>query len=131
MSYMGSKTQLTYHLIFVTKYRKPALLGIEERVYAALEHAARGGLFSITEMGVDLGNHVHLVVEAEPTVSVAQIVRRLKQLTTLELWATSRPELSQFYWGKKRRLWNEGYFAGSVGSVSRESVLDYVRRQAK
>lgn len=128
---MSSKHELTYHLVFVTKYRKPALLGIEQSVYRAVANSARGGGFTIIEQAVDLGDHLHLVVKADPAVAPAALVRRLKQLTTLELWATEASQLRRFYWGRKRRLWSAGYFVSTVGSVSKEIVLDYVRRQDK
>lgn len=127
---MGNKTKLEYHIVLVSKYRKPVFDGIEDSVLVAVRNAARNGKFEILEMAVDLGNHLHLVVRADPTVSVAQLVRRLKQLTTLELWSTQENRLGKFYWGKKRKLWSGGYFAGTVGAVSREAVLDYVRRQS-
>lgn len=128
---MTSLTRLDYHLVFVTKYRRPALAGLESSIYTAFRNAARGGKFEILEMGCDLGNHVHLVVRADPTVSISQLVRRLKQLTTLELWASEGPRLKKHYWKKKRLLWSNGYFASTVGAVSRDVVLDYVRKQAK
>lgn len=127
---MGSKNRLEYHVVLSTKWHRPALAGLEEKLYAALEHAAFGQEFEFVEMGSEKGTHVHLIVRARPTLSVEQIVDRIKQLTTWELWAKERPTLEKYYWDGKRRLWSKGYFVDSLGRVSRDVILDYVRRQA-
>lgn len=128
---MGSKNRLEFHLVFSTKYHNAALLGLEQSVYAAMRNAARGQQFDIVEMAVDKGTHIHLVVRLRPSLSVEQVVSRLKQLTTLELWSKHEDELVKKYWAGKKILWSKGYFAESMGKVSRDVVLDYVRKQAK
>jgi hypothetical protein len=81
-----AKTRLRYHLIFATKYRRKALLGIEPAVYAAFREAEQQSDFRITTMGIDNGDHVHVVVKFKPALSIEQVVRRMKQLTTQALW---------------------------------------------
>ena len=126
---MSSKTTLTYHIILVTKYRKPVLRGLEESVYKAVLNAAKSSDFVVIEQAVDLGDHLHLVVSIPADVSIASIVNRLKQLTTLELWSIHGEVFRKYYWKKKRVLWSAGYFASTVGEVSQSVVLDYLRRQ--
>lgn len=82
----------------------------------------------VSEVGVDQ-DHVHVVVSVHPSLSVSTVVSRLKQLTTYWLWLVEEEELSKYYWGSKRLLWSGGYFAESIGRVSRDTVLDYVRGQ--
>lgn len=83
--------------------------------------------FRIVAIGVDK-DHVHLVVKAKPSLSPLMIVRRLKQMTTTELWKTEEKHLKQYYWGK-RKLWSGGYFCSTVGQVSEDKVLEYVKNQ--
>lgn len=128
---MSSKVRLEYHIVLVTKYRKPVLAGLEDSVYSAVRHAAKRSKFTIISQAVDLGDHLHLVVSLPADVSVASMVNRLKQLTTLELWALHESTFRKSYWKRKRVLWSACYFANTVGEVSEETVLDYVRRQAK
>ena len=117
--------------MLVTKYRKRALAGIESTVETALRAAARNGQFELVEFGCGGGDHVHCVLRLEPTVSVAQVVRRLKQLTTLHLWAVEQKALRKYYWRKDRRLlWSSGYYCATVGDVSKSTVLEYVRKQS-
>ena len=122
---MSSKTTLTYHIILVTKYRKPVLRGLEVSVL----NAAKSSDFVVIEQAVDLGDHLHLVVSAPPAIAPASMVNRLKQLTTLELWSIHGEVFRKYYWKKKRVLWSAGYFASTVGEVSQSVVLDYLRRQ--
>ncbi len=126
---MSNKVRLEYHVVLVTKYRKPVLAGIEDVVYRAVLRASKKSRFTVVSQAVDLGDHLHLVVSLPADVSVASMVARLKQLTTLDLWASHGSWLDRTYWGNKRKLWSAGYFASTVGEVSRETVLDYVRRQ--
>lgn len=126
---MSSFSRLDYHFVFVTKYRRPVLAGIEADVKRAFRAAARGGKFEIIELAVDLGDHVHLVVRASTETSPAMVARRLKQLTTLDLWSRHEPWLRRSYWKKKKVLWSSGYFVSTVGAVSKTTVLEYVKKQ--
>jgi len=126
-----SKHRLLYHVIFSTKYRRPALAGIEQQVYAAVRKVERSSDFEVIEMAVDLGDHLHLVIRAKPRLSPEQVVSRLKQVTLFDLWASEAVHLRQFYWSKKKLLWAGGYYCATVGDVSLSTVLDYVRNQAK
>lgn len=123
---MASKTILRYHFVFVTKYRKKALEGIEAEVLDALERAAGRTDFEILESSVEDGNHVHLLVEAPATRSVASVAQALKQLSTRYLYESHNSHLKKFYWGKKRVLWSGGYFASTVGAASEKVVRAYI-----
>lgn len=125
-----AKNRLRYHIILSTKYRRGCLSGIESTVYDVFRGVEGKSDFKIVEMGIDEGDHVHLVVKTKPSLSPDQIVRRLKQLSTRELWVRESLHLKRFYW-KKKVLWSSGYFVSTVGSVSDKVVLDYVRTQAK
>lgn len=96
---MGSKTTLIYHVILATKYRKTALLGIEQQVYRAFREVEKYSSFKILDMGIEDGNHIHLVIKSPPQYSVSGIVNRLKGWSLKHLWDSDEKHLSQFYWG--------------------------------
>lgn len=125
-----AKNRLRYHIILSTKYRRPCLEGIEQDVYSALEQAEKKSDFSIVEMGIDDGDHVHLVIKTKPSLSPEQVVRRLKQLSTIQVWDKQESHLRKYYW-RKKYLWSSGYFVSTIGSVSDKVVLDYVKNQAR
>ena len=97
-SFSHAKTYLRYHLVFTTKYRRSALAGIEDRVYRTFREVEDVSEFTILEMGCDLGNHIHLLVTLRPALSIEQVVRRLKQMSTRKLWEMEPDHLSRFYW---------------------------------
>jgi putative transposase len=51
--------------------------------------------FDIAEMEVDK-DHMHLMIESVPKISPLQIIRRLKQETTIQIWKLY-PELKKYF----------------------------------
>lgn len=80
-------------------------------------------------MGIEDGNHIHLVIKSPPQYSVSGIVNRLKGWTLKHLWDDNHAHMSQFYWGKKKKLWHGGYYCDTIGKVSQKKMLDYVKNQ--
>jgi putative transposase len=122
-----SKFLLLYHVIFVCKYRRKALIGIETELKDTLNDIAAKSNFEIVEMETDK-DHIHLLVKSEPKYSILSIVRRLKQESTHRLWEQKELHLKQYYW-HERTLWSDGYFCSTIGNVSKEMVLEYIRNQ--
>jgi len=130
-SFSNAKTHLRYHVVFATKYRRKALAGIEASVYEAFAAAEAVSDFKILEIGVDLGDHVHLLVTFKPSLSIEQVVRRLKMLTTKHLWDAQASTLRRHFWGARKRLWSGGYFVSTVGYTDTDAVTAYIRNQEK
>jgi putative transposase len=114
------------HLVFVTKYRYRVFDG------AAIESLRK--LFSkvctdfkaaLVEMdGED--NHVHLLVQYPPKVSVSSLVNSLKGVSSRML-RQERPELMRRYW--KGVLWSPSYFAASCGGAPISILKAYIEQQ--
>lgn len=126
---MGSVTNLRYHLILTTKYRRASLAGVEDRVYEVMHEVEAESSFRILAMGTEHGNHIHMVIKAAPTYSVASIVNRIKGMSQARLWASHPDHLSRFYWGPSRKLWHGAYYCDTVGNVAEAKILDYVTSQ--
>ena len=71
-------------------------------------------------------DHVHLIIQTNPSDSVAEVVQRLKGGTSRVI-RKEFPELEEFLWGDS--LWADGYFAETVRSVDEEVVRRYIRQQ--
>jgi putative transposase len=82
--------------------------------------------FLISELEVDK-DHLHLMIESDPKLSPLQIVRRLKQESTVRLWK-HYPELKNHFW-KENTFWSDGYFCSSIGNASIETVRKYIESQ--
>ena len=123
-----AKTNLRYHVILSTKYRRKALVGIEQTVLEAFRDAESHSDFRIIEMNADQ-DHIHLLVTFKPALSIEQVVRRMKQLTTRYVWEREAEHLRMYYWKDKRVLWTGGYFCATVGDASEEQMVEYIRKQ--
>lgn len=77
-----SKFILTYHIIFVCKYRKKLLIRYGEDIKQTMYNISKRYDFTIKEMEVDK-DHIHMMVESIPKISPLQIVRVLKQQSTI------------------------------------------------
>jgi putative transposase len=70
-------------------------------------------------------DHVHIVVQVPPGMSVSEVVQRFKGGTSRMIRAEF-PELEEFLWGDS--FWADGYFAETVGQVNEEIVKKYIRK---
>ena len=115
-----------YHIIFVVKYRKKLLKKYGDDIKQFVFEIAKKSDFDIREMEVDK-DHIHLMISSIPKISPLQIVKRLKQETTIRIWKL-HPELKQHFW-KEKTFWSDGYFCCSIGNASIETVRKYIEEQ--
>lgn len=126
---MGSVTNLKYHVALTTKYKKPVLTGIEQSVYQAFRRLEAVSDFTILDMNVEDASHIYLAIKMSPRFSVESMMNRIKGLTMHYLWESEQAHLSQFYEGEKRKLWHGAYFCTTLGDVSKDTVLNYIKKQ--
>ena len=121
-----AKYSLKIHLIFVTKYRKQLLSNhvIDQYIKQQLLFL-QTEYFSIDVLETDK-DHVHMIISYSPSVSVVQIVRKLKQQTTVNIW--KQMNLRRYYW-KEKTFWSDGYFAYSIGDASTSTIMKYIEQQ--
>lgn len=100
---------------------------IRESVIDSFQKAENTSDFKILEMEIDK-NHIHFLITFKPSLSITQVVRRLKQLSTYHIWKKEESFLRNFYW-KKKILWTKGYFCNTIGEVSEETLKNYIRNQ--
>ncbi len=73
-------------------------------------------------------DHIHYMIETEPTMSISKIVNRMKSYTTYHIWKKYPNYLRKHFW-KEHTFWADGYFACSVGNVSEEMLQKYIENQ--
>ena len=71
-------------------------------------------------------DHVHLLVNFPPKVSISKLVNSLKGVSS-RLLRKSHPDLIDRYW--KGVLWSRSYFAGSVGGAPISVLRQYIENQ--
>ena len=79
-----SKYLLVVNLIFVVKYRRNLLVKFGDEIKQIFYDITDEKNISIVEMEVDK-NHIHLLVHYKPTMSVLDIVRWFKQISTYRI----------------------------------------------
>ena len=124
-----SKYLLVVNLIFVVKYRRNLLVKFGDEIKQIFYDITDEKNISIVEMEVDK-NHIHLLVHYKPTMSVLDIVRWFKQISTYRIWRQNGNSkiLSKYFW-KERTFWSDGYFSYSIGNVSKETIEKYIQNQ--
>lgn len=96
-----NKNLLMVHIILVTKYRKPLLVGsfrddIKQYVF---DSCVRYHWY-IKRMETDR-DHIHILLQYNPTDSITRIISTLKQHSTYLAWKHHPHMLRQHYWKEK------------------------------
>ena len=117
---------IKYHIVWITKYRKP-ILGEEigKRLRELIRQVCTSLDVEIVKGHVSR-DHVHIMVSVPPYLSVSKLVQRVKGLTSRKLLEEYR-SLKKAFWG--RHLWARGYFVASTGNVTDEVVAKYIEEQ--
>ena len=96
---------------------------IQERLKEIVLSMQEDNNFIILEMEV-MPDHVHLLLDVDPTVGIQMVVSRIKGKTA-NILNKEFPELPR----KLPTLWTRSKFIATVGSVSLEVVKQYIETQ--
>ena len=121
----GSHTisRLSAHIVWVTKYRKKVLTGdIQIRCRDLIKQICDSEDVSILKGAVSK-DHVHILIEYSPSLSISELVKRLKGRSS-RLLQKEYPKLQKEYWGK--HFWAIGYGVWSTGNITEEIVQEYL-----
>ena len=119
---------LKYHLVWITKYRKPVLRGEIATRLRELIRQTCATLDVYIVSGHVAVDHVHLLVSVPPNVSVSDLMQRLKGRSSRRM-LEEFGELNRQFWG--RHLWARGYFAASSGNVTDDVIKQYIESQGE
>lgn len=123
-----SVSALNVHLVFVTRYRRGVLdaaaLAWLQSHFAKVCERMEAKLLA----GDGEDDHVHLLVEYPPKLSVSVLVNTLKG-TSSRLLRRARPDLARRYW--KGVLWSPSYFAASAEGAPLSVLKAYVENQRR
>lgn len=121
-----TKFDLKYHLVWVTKYRKPVMSGkVAYRIRELVREICSTYNVQILRGHVSK-DHVHIFISMPPQVSVGKIAQYIKGKTSRKL-LDEFPPLKKQFWGQ--HFWARGYFAVSSGSITDEMIMDYIANQ--
>lgn len=120
-----SVSNLSAHIVWVTKYRYPVLKGdIQIRCRSLLVQICDSEDVRILK-GVVSKDHIHMHIEYRPSQKISELVKLMKGRTSRKL-QMEFPELKNRYWG--RNFWAIGYGCWSTGNITDEMVNEYLER---
>lgn len=124
----GSVFSLKYHIVWCTKYRNPVLTDdVADSCKYFLQRAADECGAVVESMEV-MPEHVHLLVDCTPCVSVSNMLRILKGNTARWLFM-KHPEIKRSLYGE--HLWNPSYCVVTVSERSENQVKYYIETQSE
>lgn len=116
-----SKTRIICHIVFATKNRRPTISKAHKReLFAYILGIVKNSDCVLIRIN-GMSDHVHMLVDLHPTMSVSELVRRVKVATNQ--WMKGNPDFPLF------DSWNEGFFAGSVSAGDVEACKEYIKNQ--
>lgn len=124
----GAHTQydIQYHIVWITKYRRKILTGkIASRLKVLLMQGCRARGITVIKGNIQ-PDHVHLLISAPASLSVAQIMQYIKGRSSKKMQEEFNSIRKQF-WGQ--HMWATGYFCRTVGTVTKEMVKEYIENQ--
>ena len=119
---------LQYHMVFVTKYRRPVLEGpVKALVYQTIRNICEEKGLTILELNGEQ-DHVHILYEADPFTSPGELANIIKTKTSRYVRkAYGDTLLRQHYW--KPLFWSNSYFVTTVSENSLQVVREYIKNQ--
>ena len=122
--------QLTYHVVFVTKYRRP-VISDEIGDFMKRRCADMCGIYEGELVSAETdSDHIHILVSLPPAVAPSDFVRVLK--TRLSYEVHENPEYMKYirrYLHGMAPLWSPSYFIATTGSSVLDKVKAYIDSQ--
>ena len=120
-----SKWRCKYHIVFAPKYRRMAIYGeIRQDIGKILRQLCENKGVTIIEAEL-CKDHVHMLVEIPPSMSVSQFVGYLKGKSSLMIF--DRHANLKYKYGN-RHFWCRGYYVDTVGK-NEKIIKEYIQNQ--
>lgn len=117
------------HLVFVIKYRRNVfnkqLLDYLKLVFTDLCNSFEVQLIEFEGEQ----DHVHLLINYPPKLSLSKLVNSLKGVSSRLLRAKFKQNISRYY--EKEMFWSPSYFVGSCGGATLYLVKQYIQNQQR
>ena len=117
-----SKTCILCHIVFGTKKRKSTLPSLlKPKLYLYIAGIIKNKNCQLLAIG-GMPDHIHLLVDLNPTVALSELVRATKQSSN----GWIKENRSSFPWFEG---WGKGYYASSVSPKLKSGCIDYIKGQ--
>ena len=120
-----SKWRCKYHIVFAPKYRRMEVYGkLKADIGAILRKLCEQKGVEIVEAQA-CPDHIHMLVEIPPSLSVSQFVGFLKGKSALMIF--DRHANLKYKYGN-RHFWCRGYYVDTVGR-NEGAIKEYIKNQ--
>ena len=120
-----AKWNCKYHIVFAPKYRRKVFFGEKKaEIGKILRQLCDWKKVTIVEAEI-CPNHVHMLLEIPPKVTVSSFMGFLKGKSSLMIYE-KYPELKYKY--RNREFWCKGYYVDTVGKNAKK-IEEYIRNQ--
>ena len=120
-----TKWNCKYHIVFAPKYRRKVFFGEKRReIGVILRKLCEWKKVNILEAEI-CPDHVHMLVEIPPKISVSSFMGYLKGKSSTILYE-KYSELKFKY--RNREFWCKGYYVDTVGK-NKAKIAEYIRKQ--
>ena len=120
-----TKWNCKYHIVFAPKYRRREIYGkIKADIGKILRKLCEVKKVEIIEANA-CPDHIHMLVQIPPNISVAQFMGYLKGKSSLMIF--DRHANLKYKYGN-RHFWCRGYYVDTVGR-NEAKIAEYVRNQ--
>ena len=120
-----SKWNCKYHIVFAPKYRRQVIYGkIKADIGKILRTLCEQKKVNIIEAEA-CPDHIHMLVEIPPNISVAQFMGYLKGKSSLMIF--DRHANLKYKYGN-RHFWCRGYYVDTVGK-NKKAIEEYIKNQ--
>ena len=120
-----SKWRCKYHVVFAPKYRRQAIYGkLKADIGQILRKLCAQKKVEIIEAEA-CPDHIHMLLEIPPNLSVAQLMGYLKGKSALMIF--DRHANLKYKYGN-RHFWCRGYYVDTVGRNAK-MIEEYIKNQ--
>ena len=120
-----TKWNCKYHIVFAPKFRRKIIYGrLKQDIANILSALCKRKGVKIVEAEV-CPDHIHMLVEIPPSISVASFVGYLKGKSTLMIF--ERHANLKYKYGN-RHFWCRGYYVDTVGKNAKK-IQEYIQNQ--
>lgn len=122
-----TKWNCKYHIVFAPKYRRKVAYGkLKEDIRGILTMLCKRKEVNLIE-GEVCPDHIHMLVEIPPKMSVSYFMEYLKGKSTLMIF--ERHANLKYKYGN-RHFWSRGYFVDTAGKNAKK-IEEYIQNQLK
>ena len=122
-----TKWNCKYHIVFAPKYRRKVFFGEKKvEIGKILRQLCEWKGIKIDEAEI-CPDHVHMLLEIPPKVSVSSFMGYLKGKSSLMIYE-QYPSLQYKY--RNREFWCRGYYVDTVGKNAKK-IEEYIRNQLR